>query len=145
MRLLIEGDHPLSMSELSEREKGKLRSPITEAWANSDLCTGDLHPSNEFNIPGSRIVDACPERIIYDTSIPVTGKKEVVEKYRNARREVLEEAFLHASNSPDCLAVVCDASVPGPQYQAVSAWSVWSWGSEIHCQKMRSCMPYLRR
>jgi len=60
-RMLIDRDHPLSMSLLSKREQTTIRSPITEAWANSDLCTGDLRPYNEFNIPGSHIVDACPE------------------------------------------------------------------------------------
>ena len=43
----------------------------------------------------------------------------------------LEMAFLDASTSADCLRVVCDVSVPGGTYQAVSAWSVWSFGMEI--------------
>src|SRR6202023_3589813 len=129
--MLIDGDHPMSMSELSIGERAKVRSPITEAWANSDLCTVDLYPHNEFNIPGSRIVDVCPERIVFDTPSPVRGKREAVKKYREVRKEALEKAFLDASTSADCLTVVCDASVPGGPHQAVSAWSVWSFGLEI--------------
>ena len=40
-QLLIWGDHPMSMAKLSMREKSLIRSPVTEAWANQDLCTND--------------------------------------------------------------------------------------------------------
>jgi len=54
-----------------------------------------------------------------------------VKDYHEAHRKALEQAFLEASNSVDSLAVVCDTSIPGGSYQAVSAWSVWSFGEEV--------------
>src|SRR4029077_12887106 len=41
-RLLIWGDHPMSMARLSHQEQARICSPISEAWANADLCSQDL-------------------------------------------------------------------------------------------------------
>ena len=51
-QLLVWGDHPMSMANLSPREKTLICSPITKAWANQDLCTDDGIPYNEFATPG---------------------------------------------------------------------------------------------
>src|SRR4029077_14672551 len=85
-RLLVEGDHPSSMARLSYTEQTKVRSPISEAWANLDLCSRDLLPYNKFNAPGERFQDRFPDRAIFDMPLPVRGKKEAVAKYREARK-----------------------------------------------------------
>ena len=50
----------MSMANLNMREKTLICSPVTEAWANQDLCTEDGEPYNEFFTPGNRIVDWHP-------------------------------------------------------------------------------------
>src|SRR4029077_436373 len=99
-RLLIWGDHPMSMARLSYQEQTKIRSPISEAWANADLCSQDLLPYNEFNIPGYRFQDRFPGRASYDMPLPVKGKREAVAKYREERRSKLMELFNLISHDP---------------------------------------------
>ena len=56
-QLLIWGNHPISMANLTLRKKTLIHSPVTEAWTNQDLCTNDREPYNEFSNSGDRIVD----------------------------------------------------------------------------------------
>ena len=111
-QLLIWGDHPMSMANLSLREKTLICSPVTEAWANQDLCTDDGIPFNEFATPGDQIIDRHPDHIVYDIALPPRGKASKVAKFRAARKEALEEFFAVASTSPDWIALVCDVSKP---------------------------------
>ena len=53
-RGLVDGDHPDSMLNLPVGVLGGLRTSVTEAWANLDLCTQDLRPFHDFNQPGLR-------------------------------------------------------------------------------------------
>jgi hypothetical protein len=138
------------MDKLSEHEQTKICSPIMEAWANFDLCTQDLYPHNDFNVPGSRITDACLERIILDASSPVKGKKGAVKKYHEMCKVALEKAFLDASTSADCLAVVCNASVPRWFQPDLCGFLVWrsreiGWLLGLPSLKMLSCMSYSRQ
>ena len=81
MQLLVWGDHPISMANLSPREKILIHSPITEAWANQDLCTDDGIPFNEFAIPRDRIIDCHPDCVVYDIALPPKGKASEVIKF----------------------------------------------------------------
>ena len=56
-QLLIWGDHPMSMMNLTQREKTLICFSVTEAWANQDLCSDDGEPYNEFSTSGDWIVD----------------------------------------------------------------------------------------
>ena len=80
-QLLVWGDHPMSMANLSPREKTHIRSPVTEAWANQDLCTDDGIPFNEFATPGDRIIDRHPDCIVYDIALSPKGKASKVAKF----------------------------------------------------------------
>ena len=100
------------MVNLSLREKTLIHSPVTEAWANQDLCTDDGIPFNEFATPGDRIIDRHPNCIVYDIALPPKGKASEVAKFHATCREALEESFAVASTSPDQIALVCDASKP---------------------------------
>ena len=48
---LVEGVGPLSMSAQLQHVLQAVRSPITEAWANQDLCTTNVTPFNGYNCP----------------------------------------------------------------------------------------------
>ena len=80
-QLLVWGDHPMSMANLSPREKTLIRSPVTKAWANQDLCTDDGIPFNKFATPGDRIIDRHPDCIVYDIALPPKGKASEVAKF----------------------------------------------------------------
>ena len=120
------------MANLSLREKTLIRSPVTEAWANQDLCTDDGIPFNEFATPGDRIIDCHPDHIVYDVTLPPKGKASEVTKFRAVRKEALEESFAVASTSPDQIALVCDAFKPPLPLQAVAAWHAWRFGGDVH-------------
>ena len=120
------------MVNLSLREKTLIRSPVTEAWANQDLCTDDGIPYNEFATPGDRVIDHYPDRIEYDIALPPKGKASEVTKFRAAHKEALEDSFAMASTSPDQIALVCDASKPPLLLQAVVAWHAWRFGGDVH-------------
>ena len=109
-----------------------IRSPVTETWANQDLCTNDGIPFNEFATPGDRIIDRHPDHIVYDVALPPKRKASEVAKFRAARKEALEESFAVASTSPDQIALVCDASKPPLPLQAVAAWHAWRFGGDVH-------------
>ena len=103
------------------REKTLICSPVTKAWANQDLYTDDRIPYNEFATPGDQIIDWHPDHIVYTIALPSKGKASNVAKFRAACKEALEESFAVASNSPDQIALVCDASKPPLLLQAVAA------------------------
>ena len=54
----------MSMANLSLREKTLIHSPVTEAWANQDLCTDDGISYNEFATPGDQIINQHPDHIV---------------------------------------------------------------------------------
>jgi hypothetical protein len=58
------------------------------------------------------------------------GSAEDVSTFRKERNAALEASFLSSSNSPDQVALVCDASVPKLLLQAVAAWHAWRFGGE---------------
>ena len=80
-QLLVWGDHPMSMANLSPRKKTLIRSPITEAWANQDLCTDDGIPFNKFATPGDWIIDRHPDCVVYDVTLPPKGKANEVAEF----------------------------------------------------------------
>ena len=55
IRALVKGVGPLFMSAQSQCVLQAVHSPITEAWANQDLCTTNVTLFNEYNCPGLRI------------------------------------------------------------------------------------------
>ena len=107
-----------------------VRSPITEAWANQDLCTTNITPFNGYNCPGLRAHDLFADRLTCEFSSGGDKTKEKCAKALKACRKVLEVAFHNASFSPNSVALVCDASVPlsSSSLQAVAAWDVWKEG-----------------
>ena len=128
VQLLIWGDHPMSMANLFLREKTLIRSPVTEAWANQDLCTDDRIPYNEFATPGDRIVNWHPDHIVYDIALSPREKASDVAKFCTVCKKALEKSFAVASNSPDQITLVCDASKLPLLLQAVVVWHAWRGG-----------------
>ena len=72
----------MSMPSLSQKELASTRSPISEAWASSGLCSQDILPHNEFNVPGLRVKDVLNDRIIFDALAYPTGDATVVAQFR---------------------------------------------------------------
>ena len=108
---LVEGVGPLSMSAQPQCVSQAVRSPITEAWANQNLCTTNVTPFNEYNCPGLRMCDLFTDQLTCKFS-SVGGKtKEEHTKVLKARRKVLNIAFTAVLFSPDSVTLVCDASV----------------------------------
>ena len=66
-----------------------------------------------------------------------------IKKQQDAWKALLEVAFLNASNSPDCIAVICNASVFLDTHQAVAAWNVWHMGSITQFNWMASRLSTL--
>ena len=131
-QLLVWGNHPMSMVNLSPREKTLIRSPVTKAWANQDLCTDDGIPFNEFATPGDQIIDHHPDHIVYDIALPPKEKASEVAKFCAVCKEALEESFVVASTSPDQIALVCNTSKPPLPLQAIAAWHVWRFRGDVH-------------
>jgi hypothetical protein len=109
----------LSMANLGD-SRANLRSAVTEAWANSELCTRDLDWENE---PERRLLDTLSERVEWDlTPCPAKGEEKAA---KAARAEHISSVYREAAlESTTALAVVCDGSVPNRWYQAVAAWSL---------------------
>ena len=118
----------MSMANLSLREKTLICSPVTETWANQDLCTDNGIPFNEFATPGDQIIDQNPDHIMYNIALFPKEKASEVAKFCAVRKEALEESFFVASNSPDQIALVCNASKPPLPLQAIAAWHAWRFG-----------------
>ena len=111
----------MSMVNLTQREKSLIRSPVTEAWANQDLCTDDGEPYNEFSTPGDQIADWHPDCIVYNIALPPKGKVSEVAKFWTMHKAALEDSFDTASNSLDQIALVCDMSKLALPLQAAAA------------------------
>ena len=69
------------------QKKTLIHCPITEAWANQDLCTNERIPYNEFDTPGDQIIDQHPDCIMYDITLPPKGKASKVTKFWAACKE----------------------------------------------------------
>ena len=69
---------------------------------------------------------------MYDIALPPRGKASDVAKFCAACKEALEESFAVASNSPDQIALVCDASKLPLLLQAVVVWHAWRFGGDVH-------------
>ena len=72
-------------------------SPITEAWANQDLCTTNVTPFNEYNCLGLQICDLFTDWLICKFS-SVSGKtKKKCAGALKAHRKALKVIFAIAS------------------------------------------------
>ena len=118
----------MSRANLSLKEKSLIRSPVTEAWANQDLCTDDGIPYNDFATPRNWIVDWHPDHIVYNIALSPKGKASKVTKFCAACKKAFKESFAVASTSPDQIALVCDASKLPLLLQAIVAWHAWRFG-----------------
>jgi hypothetical protein len=120
------------MVNLTFRQQSLVRTPITEQWANADLCTGDLNPLDDYDKPGKRFMDLYSGVVHFDMPTPPRdGEKDEIAKWREGRKASLDESFQLASDSSKAMAVVSDASVPNLPLQAIAAWDVYSEGRVI--------------
>lgn len=87
---LVWGDHLMSMARLTKCEQGNIHSPISEAWANQDLCTEVILPYNNFNVPGKCFQDTCESHLILNASATARGKPAKIKKQCDARKALLE-------------------------------------------------------
>ena len=131
-QLLVWGDHSMSMANLTLRKKILSCSPITETWANQDLCTDDGEPYNEFSTPGDQIVDWHPDCIVYNITLLPRGKAGDVAKFQTVQKATLEEFSTAASTTLDQIALIWDASKLDLPLQAIAAWHVWRFSGKVH-------------
>jgi hypothetical protein len=127
-RRLVDGDHKSSVETHKGQIRGDLKSPITEAWLNLDLSSLDLDPVNRFNQPGLCPKDLYHGRIVYDivSSPPKTDKDH--KKFMADRINLLRGSIDAASNSPQRICIVTDASTPSLPLQSVAAFRLWHEG-----------------
>jgi hypothetical protein len=131
LRMLALRNSKFSMSNQKRHVLANTRSPITELWANQDLCTEFLDPYNVHNTPGEHLKDTLSKRITHDF-IQVSGKTlkdRVASKMQ--RHKALGDALHLTSTTPDSIAIVCDASVPPSKsttLQSVAGWDCYYLG-----------------
>ena len=124
---LVKGVGPLSMSAQPQHVLQAVRSPITKAWTNQDLCTTNVTPFNEYNCPGLKVCDLFADWLTCKFSSVGGKSKEEHAKALKACRKVLKVAFRNASSVPDSITMVCNMSVSlsHSSLQAVTAWDTW--------------------
>jgi len=118
--------------------RNKCKSPLVDMWANENLVDVFVLPYNKYNVPGYRLTDTCPDRIIQDIVLIQGKTAKDRAKAREARLMTLNQSFARSSTSDSCIAIVTDASVPllSTGYQAVAAWHIWH--SDHYFENFRS-------
>ena len=91
----------------------------------------NIYPYNNYNAPGSCLLDRFPECIIKDI-VPIQGKdaKECAEARKSHLISLNYEYDWSLGHSRHAV-IITDAAVPllSTGYQAVAAWSIWHKGT----------------
>jgi hypothetical protein len=120
---LVDGDHKFSVKTLKGQIRGDLKSPITEAWLNLNSSL-DLDPVNRFNQPGLKPKDLYHGCII--SSPPKMDKDH--KKFMADQINLLHGSINAASQSPQRICIVTDASTPSLPLQSVAVFHPWREG-----------------
>ena len=103
-----------------------LCTPVAEAWANLDLCSGDLGPVHDYPGPGERLFDLFSGGIVVDVVSTSSSKVETALNCRVERTELAEKrnasllsAFTSASTELNKVVIVTDSSTLLLNFQAV--------------------------
>jgi hypothetical protein len=109
---LVNGNHKFSIETLKGQIRGDLKSPATEAWLHLDFSSLDLDPVNRFNQPGWCSKDLYHGHIVYDivSSPPKADKNH--KKFMADWINLLHRSVDVASQSPQHVCIVTDASTP---------------------------------
>ena len=109
----------------------KLNSPLIDMWTNSENVGVNIYLYNDYNAPGSRLLDWFPECIIKDVVL-IQGKdaKECTKAHKSCLISLNHNYNQSLGHSRHAV-IVTNAVVPllSTEYQAIVAWSVWHKGT----------------
>jgi hypothetical protein len=125
---LVNRNHKFSVETLKGQICGDLKSPITEAWLNLDFSMLDLDPVHRFNQPGLQPKDLYYGCIVYNIVSPLPKTDKDYKKFMDDCINLLCGSVDTASQSPQHMCIVTDASTPPLPLQSVMAFCLWHEG-----------------